>query len=260
MLAAASTILLLVVVCLCHGKTTQRKCRNDDVDFAAKVDQSSVVVYGKTMAKMMDDVNDTTFHIFFQVDCILKGPAIARKINITVVGKKEGKHYCHEFDVGRGYSIAFLERDPAHENDTKSFVPADFVEILDEGNSTSELLARTCNLHRLVPLQSVATVTEICPAVATDAHCLDGNMTTSFKTQSELEKTSKNLELTTTKVLVAADKSHLTHPINTPQQELDAIRPKSTSVDVADVEQRNVANSITTSLLILMAIFFVRFH
>jgi hypothetical protein len=85
---AISSIVLLIVVSLCHGKsTTDRQCTPDTIDFTTKVEKSPVVVYGKPMAKIMNEGSDSIFHVFFQVDCILKGPATLRQINITNAGK-----------------------------------------------------------------------------------------------------------------------------------------------------------------------------
>jgi hypothetical protein len=76
-------------VSLCHGQPTDQQCAPDTVDFATKVDKSSVVVYGKAMAKIMDEGSSSIFHVFYQVDCVLKGPATLRQINITNAGKIE---------------------------------------------------------------------------------------------------------------------------------------------------------------------------
>jgi hypothetical protein len=94
-----SSVLLLIVVSLCHGQLTKRQCAPDTVDFTTKVDKSSVVVYGKPMAKTMNEGSDSVFHVFFQADCVLKGPATLRQINITNAGKIEfsfKKNYTQE--------------------------------------------------------------------------------------------------------------------------------------------------------------------
>jgi hypothetical protein len=278
---AISSVLLLIVVFLCHGLPTNRECAPDTIDFATKVDKSSVVVYGKAMAKIMNEGSDSTFHVFFQVDCVLKGPATLRQINITNVGKikisskkeksyqgerplgrAEGKQYCQEFPVGRGYSIAFLEPILSDKTDHKTFTPADFAEILDEGNSTSQLLARTCNLHRLVPRQSLASVTEVCPAVGTDPICLQVVNTTAIVTTKLLINSTMVIvsdattNISNETLLITNDKKPLSHPIHTPQQEIDAIRGKSGTIQVY-ADKQNGAHSITFSiLLMIMAIFF----
>jgi len=259
---AISSVLLLIVVSICHGQATNRQCAPDTIDFATKVDKSSIVVYGKAMAKIMNEGSDETFHVFYQVDCVLKGPATLRQINITNAGRKEGKQYCQEFSVGRGYSIAFLEPIPSDKDDHKTFTPADFVEILDEGNSTNQLLARACNLHRLVPRHSLASVAEVCPAVGTDPICLQVINTTAIVTTNILINTTTAILSDETKnisnktVLILDDKGRLSHPIHTPQQEIDAIRGKSGSIQV-DVDKQNGAQSITFSIiLMIMAILF----
>jgi len=265
MFARSSLLLLIIVVIvsLCSGQTTSnRPCVPDTIDFATKVDKSSVVVYGKAMAKTMNEGSNSVFHVFFQVDCVLKGPATLRQINITNAGRVESKKYCQEFPVGRGYSIAFLEPISSDKTDHRTFTPADFAEILDEGNSTSQLLARTCNLHRLVPRQSLASVTEVCPAVGTHPICLEVVNTTAIVTTNLLINSTNIIlydaitNLSNKTLLIADDHGQLTHPIHTPQQEIDAIRGKSGSIQV-DVDKQNGAKPMTFSiLLMIMAIFF----
>ena len=82
-----SCILLLVVVSICYGQFDKQPCAPDTVDFATKVEKSSIVVYGKAMSKALYEGNDSMFHVFYQVDCVLKGPATLRQINITNAGK-----------------------------------------------------------------------------------------------------------------------------------------------------------------------------
>ena len=90
---AIRSILLLLVVTFCYGKLgSDRQCDQDVVDFATKVEKSSVVVYGKTMAKIMNNGSDSVFYVFFQVDCILKGPATLRQINILDAGNYAERH------------------------------------------------------------------------------------------------------------------------------------------------------------------------
>jgi len=213
------------------------------------------------MAKIIDEGSDSIFHVFFQVDCVLKGPATLRQINITNAGRADGKQYCQEFPVGRGYSIAFLEPSSSNKTDHKTFTPADFVEIHDEGNSTDQLLARACNLHRLVPRQSLASVTEVCPAVGTDPICNQiVNSTTIMTTHLLINSTNLIISEVTTNISntslhILDDKGRLTHPIHSPQQEIDAIKGKSGTIQV-DVDKGNGAKSITFSLLLMiMAIF-----
>jgi len=257
---AISSIFLLTVVSFCHGiPTTDRHCAPDTIDFATKVEKSSVVVYGKAMAKIMNDGSDSVFHVFFQVDCILKGPATLRQVNITNAGRVEGKQYCQDFPVGRGYSIAFLEPISANKTNHKTFIPADFAEIRDEGNATSQLLARTCTLHRLVPRQSLASVSDVCPAVGTDPVCRqipDTTITTNLIDTTNSVLSDSTTILSKKNLINSADNNHLTQPIHTPQQELDAIRGKS-GIEQVDVDKKNDGKSITFSiLLMIMALFF----
>ena len=174
----------------------------------------------------------------------------------------EGKKYCQELSAGSGYSIAFLEPSAGNESDHKTFIPADFVEILNEGNSTSELLARTCNLHRLVPRQSPATVAEVCPAVATDPSCLQAANSTVVMTMNLLINSTNIIlsdapaNVSNKTILMTDNKGLLAQPIHTPQQEIEAIRGKSGTIEV-DADKHNGVKSTTYSiLLMIMAIFF----
>jgi len=259
---AFSNVLLLVIVSLCYGQLTKQQCEPDTVDFATKVEKSSIVVYGKAMSKVMYEGSDSVFHVYYQVDCVLKGPATARQINITYAGHVEGKKYCQELPAGRGYSIAFLEPNPVNKSDHKTFTPTDFMEIHNEGNSLNELLARTCNLHRLVPRQSLADVATVCPVVGTDPSCLQAANSTVIITTNLLNNStniilsdaSTNVSNKTT--LMTDNKGLLAQPIHTPQQEIESIRGKSGTIQV-DVDKQNGAKSTTFSiLLMIMAIIF----
>lgn len=254
---------LFVIVSLSSGQlmTNDRQCRADTNDFATKVEKSSVVVYGKAMAKIMDEGSDSIFHVFYQVDCILKGPATLRQINITNAGRVPDKQYCQVFPVGRGYSIAFLEPNTANKTDHKTFTPADFVEIVDEGNSINQLLARTCNLHRLVPRQSLASVSDVCPAVSTDPACLQvANATATVPTNllvniTEVMLFDTKMNVSNKTIQITDEKGILSQPIHTPQQEIDAIRGKSGAVQV-DADKHNGAQSITFSILLMIMAFY----
>ncbi len=152
----------------------------------------------------------------------------SRKTRAFHSGRVEGKQYCQEFPVARGYSIAFLEPSSSNKTDHRTFTPADFVEILEEGNSTSQLLARTCNLHRLVPRQSLASVTEVCPAVATDPSCHEiVNTTVTTIVKTNLSNNATNIivsevtpNVSNKTILIVDEKGHLTQPIHTPRQAL----------------------------------------
>lgn len=177
-------------------------------------------------------------------------------LEFSCLGRANGKQYCQEFPVGRGYSIAFLEPSPVNESDHKTFVPSDFVEIVDDGKSIEQLLARTCSLHRLVPLQSSAVVAEICPAVATDPLCQSTLNATDITVVPLLLNTTLVAfpqTINNQTVLVASDAhGHLTKPINTPAQEIDAIRSKSGIAQV-DIDRQNAAPSLTVNHLLLLA-------
>jgi hypothetical protein len=87
---AIRTLSFLLVLSICHGKATfNPECSNDTINFATKVDKSPIVVYGKATGKILDETSDSIFRVVFQVDCIFKGPLIARHINITQAGEFE---------------------------------------------------------------------------------------------------------------------------------------------------------------------------
>lgn len=258
-----SSIFLLIVVSICSGETTNRICPPDTVDFATKVEKSSVVVYGKPMAKIMNNESDSIFRISFQVDCVLKGPATLRQIDINNAGRVEGKTYCQDLPVGRGYAIVFLEPTPLNATDRKTYVPADFVEIVDHKNSTIQLLARTCNLHRIVPLQTLASVADVCPAVGTDPICLEGSKTATKVIQAIVPVNSTtvlvgDLQINSSNQTVAVihGDDHLSHPIHSVQQEIETIKSKSGNKQI-DVDSHNGSAFITFNLLLMfVAMFF----
>jgi len=239
---AISTLFLCIVLSVCNGKPIfKQTCPDDAIHFATKVENSSIVVYGKTTGKVLYPESDAMFFVLFQVDCVLKGPAIARHINITQAGQVKGKTYCQDFPFGRGYTIAFLERNPLNVNDSTIFIPSDFVEVPFEGNSTSELLTDTCNLHQLLPLNSSVSITDVCPNVSTGSQCVNTRIRT-----NELTSTGSGL----TPNVIPGGFQHGT----------DDIRSKSGTIQV-DVDTKNGINSINISiLLIVMAIFFGRLN
>ncbi|CAF0894008.1 unnamed protein product [Adineta ricciae] len=256
------SVFLCAIVSLSFGQllTTDRQCLPDTNDFATKVEKSSIVVYGKAMAKIMNEGSESIFHVFYQVDCILKGPATLRQINITNAGRVPGKQHCQEFPVGRGYSIAFLEPVSANQSDFKTFTPADFTEIREEGNSTSQLLARTCNLHRIVPRQSLASVADVCPPVGTHPICQEMNVTSLLVPNARLNSTVAipiETKPTASDVIVAprGQNEHSNKSALTPEQEIDMIRSKS-----AHEHQEHADGNLgikTTCSIFLMVIAFV---
>jgi hypothetical protein len=109
-----------------------------------------------------------------------------------------------------------------------------------ESNITDELLVNTCGLHQVLPINSSALITDVCPAVSTDSECVSTNKTHEF--------TSNGSDL---------------YPVvisNGSQHGIDNIRSKSGSIQV-EVDRKGGVNSINISiLLILMAIFFVQLN
>ena len=86
--------IFIVLASLCLGQTkADRSCTPDTVDFNTKLEKSTVVVYGKTMAKIMNEGSESIFSVSFQVDCILKGPATVRQINITNAGNSNQESF-----------------------------------------------------------------------------------------------------------------------------------------------------------------------
>ena len=86
---AVVTLSTVLVLFICHGRIAAElfTCSNDTTDFATRVQGSSTVVYGQARAKELHQGSDTLFYVQFQVDCILKGPATSRTINITEAGR-----------------------------------------------------------------------------------------------------------------------------------------------------------------------------
>lgn len=83
-----SVIFLLIALSICNGKSMlKRKCIEDTIDFASKVENSSFVVYGRAMKKEVNQNNRLIFRVEFEIDCILKGAVIPRYINIIEAGK-----------------------------------------------------------------------------------------------------------------------------------------------------------------------------
>lgn len=88
-MTAVSTILFLFVLSICNARIINDGiCRTDQIEFSTKVENSSFVVYGKSIGKSLYDGSDSIFYVTFQVDCIFKGLAIERHINITNAGKR----------------------------------------------------------------------------------------------------------------------------------------------------------------------------
>ncbi|CAF1378926.1 unnamed protein product [Adineta steineri] len=232
-----NTILLVTIFSICHVQSMlDENCPVDNVDFETKVANSSIVVYGKATETKLYDGSDSTFFVKFRVDCILKGPVINHLINITKAGRVENKTYCQSFSVGRGHVITFLEPDPLHFNDSKSFIPTDFVEIQFQDNVTNELLANTCNLHQLLPFQSTASIADACPIVSTESKCIHTTMKT-------------DLELTSSSVLISGKYHHGS----------EDIRSKSGTIQV-DVDTKNGVNRLNISILLILMTVFVRLY
>lgn len=254
---ALSSVALLLFVTLSHGLTTTgRTCPTDNVDFKTKVQNSTIVVYGKSMAKTLNEGSDSVFHISFQVDCILKGPPTARQINITNTGRVPGRQYCQEFPVGRGYSVAFLEPVSTTENDPKTFTPTDFVEIVNEGKLIEDLLRSTCSLTQRVPLNSIATVAEICPSVSTAPECQTSTSGTVPETTTVVALTQPKDTESSKNETKTNEESHLSKPVQSPEPELDAIRAKSGQTQV-NVDQKSAANKLCWNLILLSLIAFL---
>lgn len=101
-----------------------------------------------------------------------------------------------------------------------------------ENNSTNELLANTCHLNHLLPLESIA---DACPAVSTNPECIHTTMKT------ELASIGSGV----LSVIVSGDSHH----------GIDRIRSKSGTIQV-DVDTKSGVNTINMNiLLIFMAIF-----
>lgn len=87
-MSAFNTICLLIVLFVLNGKSILgRKCPKDSVDFATKVENSSIVVYGQAEGKDYNISNPSIFNVKFRVDCILKGPPMPKYIMISQAGE-----------------------------------------------------------------------------------------------------------------------------------------------------------------------------
>ena len=107
-----------------------------------------------------------------------------------------------------------------------------------------------------MPLQSIASVSEICPLIATDPVCQNGTGSTlvsSTETLTETTDASMQIEQTT-----SDGQGHLSKPIQTPQQEIDAIRAKSGNVQTyADTKSAGQALTLNIFLLSLVVLLFL---
>lgn len=67
---------------------------------------------------------------------------------------------------------------------------------------------------------------------------------------SNVPLSAVKLNLTNASTIVVGDKEHASHPIYTPQQEIEAIRSKS-GVPQVDVDHNSAAKSSTLGVLLL---------
>ena len=138
--------------------------------------------------------------------------------------------------MGHGHVIAFLEHYPMNATGMKSFIPADFVEMQYDSRTSSDLLAATCHLNQLAPLQS--TSTDMCPAVSTAAHC------------AAMDKSSISLH-------VAGSNSSGVTAILIPGEasgNIDIIRSKSGSFQIKDDRSEGLRSIRLDCLLIATAL------
>ena len=245
------TIFLFALISFSNGKPAwYQYCAKDTIDFVTKVENSSIVVYGKTMGKTLHETSDSAFHVSFRVDCILKGPTTERHITISKAGKIkicklflregsflfiqgriEGKTYCQEFPVGWGKTIAFLEQDPSNTNNSTAFIPSDFVEIPFENNVTNELLANTCHLQQLVPIDSTLSIIDLCPNVSTSTECIDNDI---LNENNDLDSIDSPMVIT-----------------GGARNEIDNIQSKSGNIQI-DVDAKNGVNSTNISIFLFL--------
>lgn len=97
-----------------------------------------------------------------------------------------------------------------------------------EENSTNELLVNTCHLHHWLPLGSIASITDVCPAVSTNPECIHTTMMTEITSMG----------------------SH--HGMN-------HIRSKSGSIQV-DVDTNSGVKLTNMSILLILMMIFVRLY
>jgi hypothetical protein len=117
-------------------------------------------------------------------------------------------------------------------NDTDAFIPTDFVEIPYVNNVTNELLVNTCGLHRLLPLESPASMTNVCPAVSTNPICI------------------QNIESTMGSLIIPGGS----------QPQHDRIKSKSGSQIEVDLKSGVSSINLSSILLLFMAILCARWN
>lgn len=151
--------------------------------------------------------------------------------------------------------MAFLEP-VSTENDQKTFTPTDFVEIVNEGKLIEDLLRSTCSLTQKVPLNSIATVSEICPSVSTAPEC--GTSTAETVAETTTVVLAEPTDVASSKNETKSNhEGHFSKPVQSPEQEINAIRAKSGQTHQVDVDQKSAANKLCWNLIILPFIAFL---
>lgn len=163
-------LLVLALVYIFKIDAVRRRCINNGITFSEKILRSPVVIYGETISKQTyrESSKELLSNVTFRVDCILKGQDIENQINITEAGIKLGHMSCQWLDPGHFY-IVFLETWGINKN---TYRPVDFQELVLNDN-TKELLAKTCRLKRLRPLNSL---NDNCPNVSAPGYCPHDNI------------------------------------------------------------------------------------
>ncbi|CAF1098467.1 unnamed protein product [Rotaria magnacalcarata] len=164
-----------------------RSCPSTDVFIWNTVQRAPLVVYGKSIGKVIYVDNDAEllFNVTFRVECILKGQDIKNRIEITDAGIKSDRIACQYLDPGNAY-VVFLEKCGLNMN---AYCPIDVQERLAD-DTTLELLEKTCRLKRNPPLDSLSNN---CPSVSMPEFCHYNNISTKRKVVDYINTNDKPL-------------------------------------------------------------------
>jgi len=267
--------LLLFICCLTVSIECRRECINsDDVSFQRKVRESPLVIYGRSIVKSIDPIDQNLFNVTIRVQCILKGSQTPRTINITNAGWAVGRKYCQDLAVGEEY-IVFLQY---WLNDT--YTSMDFEEVPYEGKLTADsLFKNTCNLTRLSPYNISNNVNE-CPTFSTSSECngTSNNETSTTTipsfglkehrvyqnsvvfTNNSTAKTSVGQGSTLPVLRIATSKSnvtndgHLSHPLHTANDDLKNIQSK---LPAHGDDRKNKSDKQNISLFVIISAIFI---
>ena len=168
---------------------------------------------------------------------------------LIVSGQVENRSFCQDFPLGRGFSIAFLERMPSNINDTGNFIPSDFVDMTYQTNVTDKLLAETCNLSATLPNGYTPSMANMCPLVSTAPNCMINTTTPSNFLPSSLFE----LSISSGPMKISISGSAMNN--------LDHLIPKSGTIQVdADVQAKAMDPLRMNFALVFVLLFWLHFY